>query len=226
MDFKQLADDWDKRANDGMIEAICSGCTDDDLFWGSGIQESIDVINLLNEHMSAGAFKKNDVIVDLGCGSGRVVGPMAALVPNVKFFGVDVSNVMLKQARSRFKAIKNLRFKAVRKTDGKIPLGDKSVNAVFEVLTLQHLPRQMLPAVVAEVVRVLKPGGLFACWPPTGSEEISDVSCDRSPEDTWTSRAYGMDIWRDLMAPFEMTLENVGIKYGEAGRLLALWRKT
>ena len=225
MDFKQLADDWDKRANDGMIEAICSGCTDDDLFWDSGHQEARDIFNILIVCMPTGTFKKNDVIVDLGCGSGRVVGPLSAYVPNVKFFGIDVSNVMLKQARSRFKAIKNLRFKAVRKTDGKIPLDDKSVNAVFEVLTLQHLPTQMLSTVVAEVARVLKSGGLFACWTPTDNKKICEASRSRLPSDTWTARAYGIDFWTDIMDPLGMELVNTGAKYGEACRTITVWKK-
>ena len=43
------------------------------------------------------SINPNDIVLDLGCGSGRILIPLAKKRPDVKFVGVDISEDMLKE---------------------------------------------------------------------------------------------------------------------------------
>lgn len=92
--------------------------------------------------------------LEIGCGAGRILRPMARDFGRV--IGVDVSSEMLKHARDQVDA-------ELIETDGEtIPLEDSSIDFVFSYLVFQHIKSY----IVVEnnfkaVARILKPGGLF-----------------------------------------------------------------
>jgi ubiquinone/menaquinone biosynthesis C-methylase UbiE len=47
------------------------------------------------------SLKDNSSVLDLGCGSGRILTPMARLYPKTKFLGYDISDLMLKNMKER-----------------------------------------------------------------------------------------------------------------------------
>ncbi|MGK3205986.1 class I SAM-dependent DNA methyltransferase [Amycolatopsis sp. MEPSY49] len=89
---------------------------------------------------------------DLGCGTGRLTGHLASLGLDV--FGVDLSPGMLEVAR---RAHPELRFEVGSLTA--LELADGSLAGALAWYSLIHTPPEQLPAVVAELARVLAPGG-------------------------------------------------------------------
>ena len=92
-------------------------------------------------------------VADVGCGPGRVAAFLAA--QGVDVFGVDVSPAMVAIAREAHPAI---RFEDGRLTG--IPQPDHSLAGVVCWYSIIHTPPDQLPAVFAELERVLVPDGV------------------------------------------------------------------
>lgn len=111
-------------------------------FWAEGAALAATVM--------ADAPPATEVVVEYGCGVGRIIGQVRA--PHR--IGVDVSAEMLALAAERFPEVE------YRPCDGaSIPLEDGSACFVFSILVLQHMDAADVAAVVADVGRVLRPGG-------------------------------------------------------------------
>jgi demethylmenaquinone methyltransferase/2-methoxy-6-polyprenyl-1,4-benzoquinol methylase len=95
----------------------------------------------------------NDVVLDLGCGTGDLSELSASRGASV--IGLDVSKVMLSQARRR-----SISAVFVRADAEQIPLPDSSVSVVVSGFTLRNFVN--LEAVLNEVRRVLTPTGRIA----------------------------------------------------------------
>lgn len=94
-------------------------------------------------------------ILDVGCGTGVVTDRIAARFPEASVLGVDVHAPHLDRARQAWGDRSNLAF---RQADAyELALPDGSVDLVTCRHVLQSLPQPEL--VVAELFRVLKPGG-------------------------------------------------------------------
>ncbi len=94
--------------------------------------------------------KPDEFILDLGCGDGQLTQRIAAA--GVRVAGVDASQNMLAAARSR--GIDTYEGNAES-----LPFADRSFNAVFSNAVLHWVRGQ--DSMMAEVRRVLKPGGRF-----------------------------------------------------------------
>ncbi len=94
--------------------------------------------------------KPGESILDLGCGDGQLTERLAATGAVVT--GVDVSPEMLAAARSRG-------IDAYEGSAESLPFADHSFDAVFSNAVLHWVRDQ--DAMMAEVRRVLKPGGRF-----------------------------------------------------------------
>jgi SAM-dependent methyltransferase len=104
-------------------------------------------------------------ILDLGCGSSPV---QPRLRPGTSYIGVDLSADELRGGRARG------RGPTCRADARAIPLGDASVDAVVSCMSLM-LVRPVEDA-LAEVARVLRPGGvLVALLPSAGPVRLGDV---------------------------------------------------
>jgi len=92
-------------------------------------------------------------VADLGCGPGRVTAHLARLgVEDV--FGIDLSPGMIAVARSTHPG---LRFEEGSMTALDLP--DGSLRGALVWYSTVHTPPEILPAVFAELHRVLAPGG-------------------------------------------------------------------
>ena len=89
---------------------------------------------------------------DLGCGPGRLTGHLASLGLDV--FGVDLSPGMVEVAR---RAHPGLRFEVG--SLAALDLEDGSLAGALAWYSLIHTPPERLAPVVAELARVLAPGG-------------------------------------------------------------------
>jgi 2-polyprenyl-6-hydroxyphenyl methylase / 3-demethylubiquinone-9 3-methyltransferase len=95
-------------------------------------------------------------VLDLGCGGGFMTEPLAAR--GAKVTGVDPSEPAITAARQHAKDV-GLDIDYRAGTAEAIPLPDNSVDCVVIVDVLEHVAD--VAAVVTEIRRVLKPGGLL-----------------------------------------------------------------
>jgi len=93
-------------------------------------------------------------ILDIGCGTGRLLRRMHARWPSASLVGVDVAEGMLAQARARTP------FAAFHQAPAEhLPLENDSVDLVTSTTSFHHWSDQAQG--VREAVRVLRKGGVF-----------------------------------------------------------------
>jgi malonyl-CoA O-methyltransferase len=106
-----------------------------------------------------GAFRFTPrVVLDLGAGTGRLTRELARRYPRARVVALDLSAGMLREARRHQWLWR--RFERVCGDALRLPLKDASIDVVFSSLMLQWC--EPLDAALAQVRRVLKPGGFFA----------------------------------------------------------------
>ena len=94
-----------------------------------------------------------DDVLDLGCGTGDSVEQFRSLNPSVRWLGVDLESSPEVEQRTRTDA-------EFRTFDGRsIPAEADSIDVVYCKQVLEHVEDR--GALIADVGRVLRPGGLF-----------------------------------------------------------------
>lgn len=110
-----------------------------------------------------------DHILDVGCGPGTITLGLAAHAPRGRTTGIDLSSTVLSAARGRAAAAGlptagegACVFEEANVLSG-LPYADAAFDIVFASQLFPHLPPPDLPeAALAEMRRVLKPGGILA----------------------------------------------------------------
>src|SRR6185503_17212477 len=92
---------------------------------------------------------------DLGCGTGQMTAALAPFVHRV--IAVDGSAAMLQAARKRLQGIENVELR--RGDLEALPIDDARLDAATLMLVLHHVPEP--ERALADIARVLKPGGRF-----------------------------------------------------------------
>jgi ubiquinone/menaquinone biosynthesis C-methylase UbiE len=112
-------------------------------------------------------------VLDLGCGTGKLLDRLADRFPDLQGMGIDLSPEMLRQARQSNRHHPRLIY--VRGNAEDLPCGAEQFDAVFNTISFLHY--QHPDRVFAEVSRVLKPGGKFYLvdYVPQTSETIQQV---------------------------------------------------
>ncbi|HET9410247.1 MAG TPA: class I SAM-dependent methyltransferase [Candidatus Dormibacteraeota bacterium] len=94
-------------------------------------------------------------ILDIGCGTGRLLRAAAARFPGARLDGVDAAEGMVKQAEASLPPGLQIRFQQA--TAESLPFSDAAFDLVFSTMTFHHWSDQQ--KAVGEVKRVLAPGG-------------------------------------------------------------------
>jgi SAM-dependent methyltransferase len=155
----QMREFWDARAREDAWYFVDSrleyGNPDEDRFWRAGEE----VVDLLLD-IAGVSIQPSDVVVDIGCGLGRLTRAVAGRAK--KAIGVDVSSEMLARAREHNSEIENVEW---LQGDGHSLAGiaDASVDAVISHVVFQHIPDpEITLGYVREMGRVLRKGGWAA----------------------------------------------------------------
>ena len=104
------------------------------------------------------ALRSGDLVVEVGCGTGRLALPLSVMTPG-RIMGVDSEARMLDVARGKDAAG---RIEWVRGSAYRLPLGHDAAALVVMVM-LVHLLRQRVRA-FTEARRILQPGGQLSLW--------------------------------------------------------------
>ncbi len=99
-------------------------------------------------------------VLDLGCGVGDFTCRLAGLVPDGTVLGVDAAPDMVRVAASRCDR-PNVDFLAASAQQVQTVAAESSYDAVVSVATLHWIPAADHPGVLAQIRRILRPGGLF-----------------------------------------------------------------
>jgi ubiquinone/menaquinone biosynthesis C-methylase UbiE len=95
------------------------------------------------------------LVVDIGCGTGRLLEGLLHRLPETELVGIDPSKGMIDVARRRFAREPRVRLEVA--TADRLPLADGSVDAVTTTMSFHHWEGQ--GASLHEVARVLAPDG-------------------------------------------------------------------
>lgn len=102
-----------------------------------------------------------DRMLELGCGVGASVVPLAKSFPDAEVHGLDVGASMLRYAQARASAL----GAAVHFSQGDAehaPYADASFDCVVSAVMLHETSGEALGAIMKECFRLLKPGGIVA----------------------------------------------------------------
>src|SRR5437899_12955280 len=125
------------------------GVTEEDALRATGEQ----TLGFLQESVG---IRKDDVILEIGCGIGRVGKVVAPLCR--KWIGCDVASNMLALAAKRLRGLDNLELKEISgyNLSG---VADASVDVVYCTVVFMHLEPWDRYNYVLEAFRVLRPNG-------------------------------------------------------------------
>jgi phosphoethanolamine N-methyltransferase len=142
------------------------------IIWGDGFLSpggAAEVARLLE-----GSDISGKSVLDIGCGLGAIDELLVAQHGAAAVVGIDVDPVLLAGMRTRIDGAQLAgRIRAVQVEAGPLPFGDAEFDVVFSKDSLVQIPDK--PAIFAEVLRVLRPGGRFIAsdWLRGGGAEYS-----------------------------------------------------
>ena len=96
-------------------------------------------------------------VLDLGCGTGRLLDRLANQFPEITATGLDLSPQMLRVARQNNRHRPRLIY--LEGNAEHLPFAEGQFDAVFNTISFLHYPQP--EQVLNEVARVLSPGGKF-----------------------------------------------------------------
>ncbi|WP_373479312.1 class I SAM-dependent methyltransferase [Geminocystis sp.] len=97
------------------------------------------------------------LILDLGCGTGKLLNRIGDKFPDIKAIGGDLSSQMLRQARKGNRH--HPRFIFTVANASQLPFANHQFDAIFNTISFLHYPNPEI--VFQEIARVLKPQGYF-----------------------------------------------------------------
>ena len=105
-------------------------------------------------------FKKGDNVLEIGFGNGAFIKEISNEINPGKYFGIDISDTMIKAAQSRNRSlVKSGLVKLIKAGSNKIPFEEGTFDKIFTVNTIYFWKNP--EHVMQEVKRLLTPGGIL-----------------------------------------------------------------
>jgi SAM-dependent methyltransferase len=121
-----------------------------------------EISGLMSVAERLGLPRQHDWALDFGCGVGRLTRALALHFQNV--VGIDISQSMLRRAAA-LNPDTNCQF--LLNDSETLPFPSRRFDLIYTALVLQHVPSQdSIRRYIAELVRVLKTGGLLVMQLP------------------------------------------------------------
>lgn len=150
---------WDERAAEDAYYFVDNrldfGRPDTERFWARGADDLDTLLRLAGAEVS-----RDDAVVEIGCGVGRLTRVLAARAAHVR--ALDVSAEMVRRARELNPELRNVTWIHGDGTslDG---IAGRSADACVSHVVFQHVPDPAITlGYVTEMGRILRPGGWSA----------------------------------------------------------------
>ena len=165
----KMKKDWDRRAGHHARYWIATESYEtDESFSRSGEQSAAAILELLAPRREEGGRA-----LEIGCGIGRILQPMAAHFDSV--CGVDVSGEMIAQSKKWLRDVANVETHENSGVDLE-QFSSSEFDVVYSYIAFQHMPRPVFQNYLHQVHRVLRGSGLLvfqmylgaSCEPPLG----------------------------------------------------------
>ncbi len=163
MSLRSIKKNWEGLAGKDPFWAICThpgkqgGKWKEKDFFLTGETE----INRLFDYLKSRQISPPDnaLVLDFGCGVGRL---LRALYPHFhSLCGVDVSRTMIEKAKALNRTyLDKISFQTVQNSPGSL-FEPGSVSLVISLIVFQHIPQYYSCRYMAELMKLLKPDGLF-----------------------------------------------------------------
>jgi len=101
-------------------------------------------------------------ILDVGCGTGRMLAEVFSIGKDIEYVGLDTSNLMTKHLKEKAKRLgveKKIKVRIGNAT--RIPFKGEEFNVVFSYHLLWHIPIEDQEKIIKEMKRVCKKGGFI-----------------------------------------------------------------
>ena len=133
------------------------------------------------KHALAAGSRSTARLLDVACGTGRFLREVKANYPRLHVTALDLSPHYLDVARRELAAWSRIRF--VESAAEAMPFADAEFDVVTCIYLFHELPPRVRRAVVAEIRRVLRPGGtlIFVDSLQTGDETDYDATLEFFP---------------------------------------------
>jgi len=204
---RRMREDWDRRAREDAKYYVAFGRRrqDDEEFFASGAELAKGLAREL-ERLPAADHRARRAL-EIGCGLGRLMLPLAAYFGEIH--GVDVSEEMVRLAREKLSGIPHAHVHLTGGAD-LAAFADDSFDFVCSYAVFQHIPsREVVFSYLREARRVLKPCGIFRF-------QLNGLPASGGNYDTWS----GVRISADEIAVFArehdfqlLALEGVETQY-------------
>jgi ubiquinone/menaquinone biosynthesis C-methylase UbiE len=137
--------------------------------WGSvSIEDGKDLPTLKLRRL-LDALPNEGKVLEIGCGSGRILASVRRRRPKLELTGVDISSAQIRLARRDNKGIA---FAIA--TGERLPFGNEQFDAVFFLDVLEHVDHPDI--LMREATRTLRRGGTFHFFCPAEGRGICRIS--------------------------------------------------
>lgn len=150
--------------------------------------------------------------LDIGCGVGFVLNYLAGPNFDLNVFGVDISDIAIQQAQTRMQQIPGGPKQVCVLDSQKLPFEDHFFSLITCFDVLEHLDEQDIDTTISEILRALRPGGVF----------LGSVSCRKSGVDD----LHGDNLHRTVKSP-DWWINKFGpdnAQYDGKRQQLTLWK--
>jgi ubiquinone/menaquinone biosynthesis C-methylase UbiE len=125
-----------------------------DTFWFRG-----QLWELRRKTINLACIQPGDAVLDVGCGTGTLAMEVARRIGTTgRVVGVDPGTEQIARARAKA-AQRNAPVEFQIGVIEQLPFPDQSFDVVFSTLMMHHLPAPLKRQGLAEIARMLKPGG-------------------------------------------------------------------
>jgi ubiquinone/menaquinone biosynthesis C-methylase UbiE len=153
------------------------------LFAGTADVMRRRVIPPVTRFLDAGGGAEGKRLLDVACGTGRTLAQMAEAHPALKLYGLDLSPYYVQEARGTLDHVPDVSL--VAENAEHMPFADGLFDVVTSVYLFHELPKNARRRVLAEMYRVLRPGGLLVIEDSAQYADAEEIRffLERFPED-------------------------------------------